>query len=86
VLRSHIDHCLETWIRVHNLQRGTIRRRRWHSWKVHENLEEMVIATVRMRGRVQTMGRQVATVVFPEVIASVIATAIASWWETAAAE
>ena len=34
----------------------------------------------------QTMGRQAATVVFPEVIASVIAIAIAIWWETAVAE
>jgi hypothetical protein len=70
-LRSHIDHYLETWIRVHNLQRGAIRRR--YSWKVHEILEEMVMATVRMGEHVQTMGRQAATVVVPEVIAIVIA-------------
>jgi hypothetical protein len=43
---------------------------------VYENLEEMVMATVRMGEHVQTMGRQAATVVFAEVIASVIAIAI----------
>ena len=32
----------------------------------------------------QTMGKQAVTVVFPEVVASVIA--IASWWEAAVAE
>ena len=41
------------------------------------------MTTVRMGEHVQTMGRQAATVVFPEVIANVIA--IASWWETVAA-
>jgi hypothetical protein len=49
---------------------------------VHENLEEMVMATVRMGEHVQTMGRQAATVVVPEVIAIVIA----SLWESAVAE
>jgi hypothetical protein len=44
---------------------------------VYDDLEEMVMATVRMREHVQTMGRQAATVVFPEVIAI----AIASGWE-----
>ena len=48
---------------------------------MHETLEEMVMATVRMGEHVQTMGRQAATVVFPEAIAI----AIASWWETALA-
>jgi hypothetical protein len=44
----------------------------------------MAMETVPMGAHVQTMGRQAATVVFPEVIASVIA----SRWEleTAAAE
>jgi hypothetical protein len=49
---------------------------------VHEHVEEMVMATVRMGEHVQTTGRQTVTVVLPEVIAIVIA----SWWETAAAE
>jgi len=49
---------------------------------VYDNLEEMVIATVRMGENVQTMGRQAATVVIAEVIASVIAIAI--WEETVA--
>jgi hypothetical protein len=43
----------------------------------------MVMATVRMGEHVQTMGRQAATFVFPEVIASMIA--IASCWEIVAA-
>jgi hypothetical protein len=47
---------------------------------VHELVEEMVMMTVRMEEHVQTMGRQAANVVFPEVIVSVIANA--SWWET----
>jgi hypothetical protein len=48
----------------------------------------MAMETVRMGAHVQTMGRQAATVVFPEVIASVIVIVIASRWEleTAAAE
>jgi hypothetical protein len=86
VLRSRIDHCLETWICVHNLQREAIRWRRWHSWKVHKHFDEMVMATVRMGEHVQTMGRQAATVVFPEVIAGVIVIVIASWWKNAASE
>ena len=45
-------------------------------WKVYDNIEEMVMATVRMGEHVQTMGKQAATVVFAEVIASVIAIAI----------
>jgi len=49
---------------------------------VQENFEEMVMATVRVEEHVQTIRRQVATVAFPEVIASVIA----SWWETATVE
>jgi hypothetical protein len=44
---------------------------------VHEHVEEMVIETVRMGEHEQTM-RMASTVVFPE--------AVASWWETAAAE
>jgi hypothetical protein len=87
MLRTHINFCLETWACLHNLQRGTIRRRRWHSWKVHgHSIEVMVMATVRMKEHVQTMGRQAATVVFPdsEVLASVIV--IASWGVTAAVE
>jgi len=73
---------LETWICVHNLQRGTIRRRRWRSWKEHETVEEMEMATFRMGEHAQTMRRRAATVVFPEVIASVIAIAIASNFES----
>jgi len=42
----------------------------------------MIIAIVQMGDYVQTMGRETATVVFVELIAI----AIASWWETAAAE
>jgi hypothetical protein len=49
-------------------------------------MDQMVTATVRLGEHGQTMGRQAATVVFSEMIASVIAIAIASWWETAAAE
>jgi hypothetical protein len=48
MLRSHIDHCLETWLCIQNLQRGTIRRRQWQSWKAHGTIEEMVMATVQM--------------------------------------
>jgi hypothetical protein len=53
---------------------------------MHENLEEMVMETLRVGEHVQTTGRRAATVVFLEVIVSVIAnlTVIASWWETAA--
>jgi hypothetical protein len=40
---------------------------------VHENGEEMVMTIVQMGEHVQTMGRHAATVVFPEVTASVIA-------------
>jgi hypothetical protein len=40
------------------------------------------MATVRVEEHVQTIRRQVATVAFPEVIASVIA----NWWETAMVE
>jgi hypothetical protein len=75
VLRSYIDHRI--YRRVYCLQRGTIHRRWWQSWKAHENFEEMVMATVQMGAHVQTMGREAATVVFAEVIASV--TAIAIW-------
>jgi hypothetical protein len=75
VLRSHIDHCL--YRRVFCLQRGTIHRQQWQSWKAHENVEEMVMATVHMGEYVQTM--EAAIVVFAEVIASVIAIAIAIW-------
>ena len=87
MLRAYIDHCLENRSRVHNLQRGTTRRRRWHLWKVHVTLDEMVMAIVRMGPgeHEQTMDRQAATVVFPEVIANVIAM-IAGWRETVAAE
>jgi hypothetical protein len=73
VLKSHIDHCLETWLCVHNLQKGTIRQRQWDSLKAHDNVEEMVTAIVQVGEHVQTMGREVATVVFAEEIASVIA-------------
>ena len=66
VLRSHINRCLETRGCVNNLQRRTIHQRQWHSWKVHENREEVVMTTVRMGKHVQTMGRPAATVVFPE--------------------
>ena len=76
MLRSHIDHSLKTWGWVHNLQRRTIRgirQRQWHSGKLHEHIDVMVIATIGMGEHMQTMGRQAATVVFPEVNASVIA-------------
>jgi hypothetical protein len=87
-LRAHIDHCLEPCICVHNLQRGTIRRRRWHSWKVNEHFEEMVMTIVRVGEHVQTMGKHSATVVFPQAIGSVIAivVAVASWLEIAASD
>jgi hypothetical protein len=52
------------------LQRGTIHRQQWQSWKGHERIEEMVMATVRIEENVQTMGREAVTA---EVIASVIA-------------
>jgi hypothetical protein len=48
---------------------------------VNDNHEETVMATVQIGKYVQTMGRQAATVAFPEVIASVIVSS--SWWETA---
>jgi len=50
---------------------------------VRKNLEEMVMVTVPMGEHVQTMGRQAATLVLPEVIASVIAISIviARRWE-----
>jgi hypothetical protein len=72
VLRSHIDHRFEASNCVHNLQRGTIRRR-WCSRTAYENVEEMVIVivqTVQMWENVQTMGTQAAAVDFPEMIAS----------------
>ena len=74
MLRSHIDHC--AYGRVKRPQRGTIHRRQWRSWKAHENIEEMVMDTVRMGEYVQTMGREAATVVFAEMTVSVIAIAI----------
>jgi hypothetical protein len=89
VLRTHINYCSETRDCLYNLQRGTIRWRRWHSWKEHgHSIEEMVLATVRMGEHVRTMGRQAATVVFPDskVLASVIVIVIASWGVTAAVE
>jgi len=51
---------------------------------VYDHREEMVMATVQMGEHGQTMGRQAATVVFPEVMASLIA----SKWklETAVAD
>jgi len=52
VLRTHIDRCVES--RMHNLQRGTTRQRQWQSWKAHDEIEEMAIATVLM-GDKQTM-------------------------------
>ena len=61
MLISHIHHCLESWNRDHNLRRGTTRQQLWHSWKVNDNCEEMVMATVRLGDYVQTMGRQAAT-------------------------
>ena len=82
MLRLHIVHCV--YGRVICLQRGTIHRRQWQSWKAHGNIEEMVMVTVRMGEHVQTMGRQAATVVLSEVMAMMIANA--NWWETAASE
>ena len=61
MLISHIGHFLEAWNVSQNPQRGTTRQRR-HSWKVYENLEEMVMATVLIGDYVQTiMGRQAAS-------------------------
>jgi hypothetical protein len=74
VLRSYIDHSVSR--RVFCLQRGTIHRRQWQSWKAHENVEEMVMATIQMGKYVQTMGREAATVVLADVIADGIAIAI----------
>jgi hypothetical protein len=45
-------------------------------WKVYDNIDDMVMATVRVGDHGQTMGRQAATVVFAGVIPSVIAIAI----------
>ena len=42
-------------------------------WKAHEDVEEMVMATVQMGEYVQTTGGNAETVVFAEVIASVVA-------------
>jgi len=50
-------------------------------WKAYEKFEEMLMAMVRT-GDMPTMGRQVATVAFAEMIAGVIAIAI--WEETVA--
>ena len=77
--RSHIDHCV--YRLVPNLQRGTIHRWQWHSWKVHGHLEEMVMETVQMGEYVrtnETVGGEAAIVEFAdsEVSVSVIATAI----------
>jgi hypothetical protein len=56
----------------------------WQLWKPYEDVGEVIMATVQTGEYVQTMGRQAATVAFPEVIASVIA----RWcdWESATAE
>jgi hypothetical protein len=70
-LKLHTDHCV--YGRMFCLQRETIHRRQWQSWKAHNNLEEMVMATVRIGENVQTMGREAVTA---EVIASVIAIAM----------
>ena len=76
MLRSHIDHCVYGRHSVFCLQRGTIHRRQWQSWKAHEDIEKMVMAAVQMGEYVQTMGREAAIVVFAGVIASVNAIAI----------
>lgn len=78
MLRTHIVHCLETWICVQNLQKGTIRRWGSHSQKVHKHFEGTVMATVRMGEHVQTMGRQAVSVVFPEVNVVAIASSAAA--------
>ena len=72
MLRSYIDHCANGC--VFCLQRGAIHRWQWQSWKAHEDVEEMVMATasVLMREYAQTMGREAAIVVFGEMIASLI--------------
>jgi len=54
VLRTHIDRSV--YGRVSNHQRGTIRQRECQSWKAHDYIEEMVMATVLMGEYVQTMG------------------------------
>jgi hypothetical protein len=60
VLRMHTDRCLES--RVHNLQRETIRWRQSRSRSAHDNIGEMVKATVRTGGHGQTMCRRAAAV------------------------
>ena len=76
--RSHIDHCVY-YRRVFYLQRGTIHRWQWHSWKVHGHIEEMVMETVQMGEHVrtnETVGIEAAIVVFAD--SEVIVSAIAS--------
>ena len=60
-------------------QRETLHRQQWQSWKAHENVEEMGMATVQIEEYVQTMGmgKQAATVVLAGVIATGSVTAIA---------
>ena len=71
--RSHIDHYV-VYGHVFCLQKRTIHRRQWQSWKAHEkkNIEEMVMATVLIGEYVQTMGREAASAVFPEVICDLV--------------
>ncbi len=66
MLRTYIDRCVENREHLHNLQRGTIRPRQWQSWKAHDHVEGMVMATFLMGEHVQTMGRQAATIAFAE--------------------
>ena len=52
MLRIHTDRCSGS--RVHNLQRGTIRWQQLRSLSAHDNIGEMVKATVRIEERGQT--------------------------------
>jgi hypothetical protein len=74
VLRSYVDRRIycRVYQGVYCLQRGTIHRRQWRSWKVHNNIGEMVMAMVRIGEHVKTMGGQTAAVFFAEEIESVI--------------
>jgi len=54
VLRSHIHRSGKS--RSHNLQKETVRRGQWQSWKANDYIEEMVMASVLIGEHVQTMG------------------------------
>jgi hypothetical protein len=75
VLRIHTDRCLQS--RVHNPQRGTIRWRQSQSRSAHDNIGEMVTATVRIGEHGQTMCRPAAAVDCSEEFA--VAVGIGIW-------